>query len=541
MPSLVTDNFRVFAAEQFMESLEEPYNSSGTAEEDDTTAAYNYRSKVYLFTGRSQDWTLEKYDPKRYNGATGVSEFEPPAPYDSFNDMNEIYDDMISLKRVTRSDLSQVIRRNTWTSGVKYDMYRNDYTPDKLSLNGQSSLYDAQFYVINSNYQVYKCIYNGTSPSDPDGRESTEEPTGTSTAIIESTVGGDGYRWKYMYTINISDYIRFVSSDFIPVKSDSAVVAAAVDGSIEQLVITNRGNSDQTANIYYCPIIGDGGAGNDTTKAIAKIVIPASGENANKIDTAVLYQVGSGYTRGTVLLGEAYTSPSNALSRTGSYSTLSGSVEVIISPPGGHGSNPALELGGYRVMINKSLEFLDGDGDVPVDSQFRRYGLIADPQTPSNQDLIVDTASACYSIKFPTSGTGAPSGDFEPGKIITQVYKDADDKDIHAAGRVIHWDSVSKVLKYYQNEYIDEDEQTGQNKYKLVPFSGSNEISSVTSQGTVTATPSGSGTYFGVTFTNGYASPEIKKNSGNIIYVENRKAVNRSNDQVEDIKLVVEF
>ena len=97
-------------------------------------------------------------------------------------------------------------------------------------------------------------------------------------------------------------------------------------------------------------------------------------------------------------------------------------------------------------------------------------------------------------------------------------------------------------MRYYQNEHIDET-QSGQNQYKLVPFSGSNIITGGTS-GT-TATPdtaaSGTGSFFGVAFTTGYAQPEIKKNSGNIIYVENRKAVNRSTDQTEDIKLVVEF
>jgi len=97
-------------------------------------------------------------------------------------------------------------------------------------------------------------------------------------------------------------------------------------------------------------------------------------------------------------------------------------------------------------------------------------------------------------------------------------------------------------LRYYQNEHIDKT-QTLQNQYKLIPFSGSNAVTGDTSG--VTATPdtatSGTGSFFGVAFTTGYASPEIKKNSGNIIYVENRKAVNRSTDQTEDIKLVVEF
>ena len=182
-------------------------------------------------------------------------------------------------------------------------------------------------------------------------------------------------------------------------------------------------------------------------------------------------------------------------------------------------------------MIKKSLEFLDGDGDIPVNSQFRRFGLISDPKNVSNTDLITDTATACFAMKFPA----VTNVNFDIGEVITQTTTGA-------KGRVIHWDSITKVLRYYQNEHIDET-QSGQNQYKLVPFSGSNIVTGGTSG--ITATPdtaaSGTGSFFGVAFTTGYAQPEIKKNSGNIIYVENRKAVNRSTDQTEDIKLVVEF
>ena len=515
MPSLVTDNFRVFAAEQFIESLEEPYDNSNNAESDASAAAQSYRSKIYLFIGRSQNWTLE-----RYSGQSAVTEFAPPEVYDSFNDSNEIYDDMIAVKRINSTDVSKVIKRLTWKEDVKYDMYKNDYTSTNQSLNGHSNLYDSQSYVVNSNFQVYKCIYNGISPTYPQGRTSTVEPSGTATSIIESAA--DGYRWKYMYTINISDYIRFVSSDFMPVRVNSAVASAAVDGSVEQLIIDIRGTGNTAGATYYCPIIGDG-----TTDAIAKIVINASGG----IDTIESERVGAGYTRAKVILSEAYSTLSNALNRTGTNVSLSGVVNTIISPPGGHGSNPPLELGGYRVMINKSLEFLDGDGDIPVDSQFRRFGLISDPKNVSNTDLTADTSTACYAIKFPA----VTNVNFDVGEIITQTTTGA-------KGRVIHWDTITKVLRYYQNEHIDES-QSGTKQYKLIPFSGSNLVTGGTSG--VTATPdtaaSGTGAFFGVSFTTGYASPEIKKNSGNIIYVENRKAVNRSTDQTEDIKLVVEF
>ena len=42
-------------------------------------------------------------------------------------------------------------------------------------------------------------------------------------------------------------------------------------------------------------------------------------------------------------------------------------------------------------------------------------------------------------------------------------------------------------------------------------------------------------------FNSGYAKPEIKSNSGQVVYIDNRRAISRANDQVEDIKIVIEF
>ena len=47
--------------------------------------------------------------------------------------------------------------------------------------------------------------------------------------------------------------------------------------------------------------------------------------------------------------------------------------------------------------------------------------------------------------------------------------------------------------------------------------------------------------YFGQTFTSGIASPEIKKYSGDIIYLDNRPEVTRATNQREDIKIILEF
>ena len=45
----------------------------------------------------------------------------------------------------------------------------------------------------------------------------------------------------------------------------------------------------------------------------------------------------------------------------------------------------------------------------------------------------------------------------------------------------------------------------------------------------------------GMRFTSGYAKAEIEPNSGQVVYIDNRRAISRANDQVEDIKIVIEF
>ena len=46
---------------------------------------------------------------------------------------------------------------------------------------------------------------------------------------------------------------------------------------------------------------------------------------------------------------------------------------------------------------------------------------------------------------------------------------------------------------------------------------------------------------FTITFSDGYANPELQPDSGMIIYNETRKPIVRATDQTEDIKIIVEF
>ena len=273
MAALLTDQFRIFTAQKFIKSLEgpDPLASDTTAGDD--------RDRLYIFIGRPQEWDNEN---------------SPPQAVDSFDEFSDAYDDMMSLKRVLAADTIQVVRRIDWIPpeqttgglGYTYDMYRHDYSPTNTASSGATKLYDSDFYVVNSNYQVYKCIYNGTSPADPNGKPSTIEPTGTSTSIITTS---DGYRWKYMYTIPVAQVLKFFSADYMPVFSDASVSSNAVAGEIDTVVITSSGSGYNNGTYDNVAIAGDGTGGR------VSIVV-----DGGRVISATVTSGGTGYSFGKV-------------------------------------------------------------------------------------------------------------------------------------------------------------------------------------------------------------------------------------------------
>lgn len=510
--ALLTDQFRIFTAKRFIKSLE-----GADPTQSDLVAGAN-RDRLYVFIGRPQEWDNEN---------------APPTPVDSFQEFSDTFSDMISLKRVLASDTIQVVRRIDWTPpeqttgglGYVYDMYRHDYSSTKTASSGATKLYDADFYVVNSQYQVYKCIYNGTSPSDPNGKPSTVEPTGTSTSIITTS---DGYRWKYLYTIPVGQVLKFFSNDYMPVLSDVAVTGDAVGGEIDSVVIQASGTGYNNGTYENVPIKGDGVGGR------VSLVV-----DGGKIVSATVTSGGSGYTFGKVVIDEV-----NGI---GAGTGTGAAIDVIIPPDTGHGSNPAKELGGYRVMINTKFTYDEGSGDFPTDNDYRRIGLVINPNQYGTSELTsAITLSATKAVIFSPTFTGQ----FQTDEIITQS-RTVGGQQVTARGRVISWNSTTKVLKYYQNR-IDGvfPEITG----NLTEFEGGNPVTGSTSgtsadpdinfpvvSGTSTRIINNTEYDLGMSFTNGYAKSEIEPNSGEIIYIDNRGAISRAGDQIEDIKIVIEF
>ena len=68
----------------------------------------------------------------------------PPGPKDSFSQYDDDYDTMMALKRINPGDVTQVVKKTQWESGITYDMFRNDVSRDNPSEpSGSFDLYSS--------------------------------------------------------------------------------------------------------------------------------------------------------------------------------------------------------------------------------------------------------------------------------------------------------------------------------------------------------------------------------------------------------------
>ena len=199
----------------------------------------------------------------------------------------------------------------------------------------------------------------------------------------------------------------------------------------------------------------------------------------------------------------------------------------------GHGSDHETELNGKRVMTNIRLTYAEGSGDFPVDNDFRRIGIIADPYNQGTTTFATaDTLSGLKSLKI----TGA-TADFNVDEKIVQTVTGGT-----AYGTVVSWtldsgSTTAGVLKYIQTN----DAHTDQGVVRAFESNAANAVTGETSAASGTVDTGYAGSLLGVTFAAGLANTEIENNSGEVIYIENRRLITRAPDQIEDIKLVIEF
>jgi len=419
------------------------------------------------------------------------------------------------------------------------------------------------FYVRNSRDQVFKCLF------DNNDAVSTVEPTiDIDGQLPESPFiqTGDGYKWKYLYTIPSGLKQKFFNNKWMPVISDQAVVAGSVDGAIDVIEVTWGGS-------------GHVDGGNSNTARIISIT-GTDGANANlmaKVSNGVITGVtilngGNNYTLGTVevddndklgtvtlsgtvnvsgaivtanlsdnpyFLGNVFTNDivtinsesRNVVTVSATQLSLNASVNnasvrrivvvdrsdaefnIQFSPHGGHGSNPGEELGCHTLMISTELVGTEGS-TIPVSQvaqvfDFNQISLVQDPlyQFANNTTRYANNDSIRATTRLFIADPG--TSNFVQDET---VYVGSTIETASAVANVAHWDSGDNYL-YINNitgNFAAQDAIKGETSGISVPIL---EI----------------------------ANSEIKAFSGTLLYTENRKNVVRLDNQIDQIKITLSF
>lgn len=532
MSAIITNKLKIHQASKFKSSLND---------ED---------SNMYLFVGKSDPWP---------------NDAEPPTSLDTIIDEHVRWNSMIALKKVI--DITHAIPKHLWdeTGETIYVEY-SDNDPNLFLHPTQEEVAEAgsdytagSFYVITDEYHVYKCISNGG------GQKSTIKPTGTSTSIIETA---DGYKWKYMYSVNTGDALKYETPDFIPVKTleeddNSAqwdVQNAAVDGSVEHFKVLDPGSgyenvhsgtcqngagantvilaSDASSeNDYYngCTIFIDDGqnAGQyrlieDYDGASRLATLDSNWEASTPPDSTSSYEVtatveisggsGSGLTArafiedGEVVKINPITVGSGYRFSDGLTVTISGAggsgaeARAVISPIGGHGKNAIEELGGYFTITNVRLNY--NESKFISKNDYRIVGLIAD---------VVDFGTTDIS----TSNNLSATKSMDCVSMTEDFHEDEEIEGGTSGAKAIVIESTEDLdnsttsIRYYQNE------STG-----FTPFQESETITGAVSGATATIDT--------------LNDPDIEPYVGKILHVEQRRPLMRSVDQYEEIKIVLQ-
>lgn len=365
-----------------------------------------------------------------------------------------------------------------------------------IRITDKYPLYANNFYVRNSRDQVFKCLDNANNTV------STVEPTIDidgqlpENPFIET---GDGYRWKYIYTIPYGLKQKFFTTEWMPVVSDSVATDSAVDGRIDIVDIISGGSD------YYSK---EGRDGSIDSYAILTVTGDGTGANLTaKVTDGIITVVnildgGSGYTKAEVTAVDPYQNTGGSIA----------TFDVVIGPPGGHGSNPAKELGCYSVMVSVELNS-DENGKIPVtgvsgDFDFRQVLTIRDPLLANGEFATGEAyrTTTKFSLSNPAGGL-----DFENDE---QVYIGVSYETAVFTATVAHWDSNTNDL------YVIDMDGDYANTVGL-------EIvgNTTTTRGAILS----------------IEESEILTFSGDTLYIENRLPIVRNTDQTEQIRLVYSF
>lgn len=424
MPAIITPSFRVSNALLF----------AGAVDTDN--------NRLYITIGRSLPWE--------------GNDIDPPTPGVGSTALLSYWRDMIAAKRVTGSDVIMGARRINWASGTVYVPFSAEMDPEV----------DA-YYVMNAEYNVYKCIDNFG------GAVSAFTPQGQTLSIISTA---DGYKWKYVGSVSASDATRFLTVDYLPIRENAVVKAAAQGGTIDSVQVTEPGTGYTNATVA---ITGDGVGATATAVVLGGQVIRINVTNP-----------GTGYSfANATITGDG----------------VGATAEAVVPPIGGHGADVLSELGCYNVLVSNLLE--PGLANFPVDNDYRRVMYVQNPAIDLTDEPAVGLT---YNLTH--------------GIIVQHVSGSttiADDEVVTGSGSGATFNTIEQIVDgpttTFNIVYSSQDRLVNGDTFTTAA-GGIWEITNAASR-----------------------EPLWRLYSGLVTFIDHRRAIMRSDDQIENLITVFEF
>lgn len=595
---LITNYFKLSNARQFIDSV-------GSA-----------NSVFYMFVGKHTPFTNDSI---------------PPTPYETVKDtVIDVYENMLYGKHITSSDVAQMVNRYNWTSGTKYAKYAHD----------DNTLSTKKYFVVALNagsYDVFKCLDNNggvastvqpsrlqTSADDDfyftsDGYQwkfmytidqATMDKFATVThipVVANNAVSGNaasgaievisvvkgGARYN-SYTsgtfqaisvggntlIHTIDPTAAANNDFyvncsVKITSGSGsgeqrkIANYIVAGSTKRIVLDSPFTVQPTTSSTYeitpsVTIAGDGQG------AVARALVNAVSNTIYRIE---MTERGSGYSWATASVAgnTGILSTANAL-----IAVTSATLQPIISPPGGHGKDPAAELNGHHIGISLKFTASESDNRVINENDFRQIGIIRDPLFANvevsyadavgtgfedGELIIQDNTGASGIVTYVTQNEVRMSnvhGFFVTGNTSYRLLRGQTSNTYATAGAVtspgLYFDQTHRVIAERQTtQNFNEDEvvyQTDVGIANAYCYFANTEVVRITNlKGVINLSEDtqnidrfivgkDSGASSRVT---GQVYPDLVKGSGQVVYIENVTPVTKAANQSESVKLILEF
>lgn len=388
-------------------------------------------------------------------------------------------------------DVSYVVPRYNWSSGTIYSGYDDN-------ISGYPS---NAYYVLTDENGVFICLQQGRNSSGA-AVASTVKPTGTS--VVETA---DGYVWKYLYTITALRATKFVSANYIPVQFIDSAGPSAPAFEIDQKAVQDAADSGQVLAVKIinggtgytsAPTVNFTGNGNKVPSATATI----AGGSVVKIemdDSGTGKAFGRGYDYASVTLTGG--GGSNAV------------VRAVLSPEGGVGANAINDLRSTALMFNTRLEGTENNSLI-TSNDYRQIGIIKNPKVGQNaldSDFEGQAGNALKKLKF-----GSIAANFSEDKTILGATSAAKAYIDKADSNFVwyHQTDSTGFLTFLEGETITEADGNGEGILDSAGFDADDDA---------------------------YLAPTVDPFTGEVLYLDNRAAIERDPNQTEDIKVIIQL